>query len=126
MIPEIEHLVEEISAAATEVYSALKAGYAETIYEEAMAVELEERGLSYELERTTEVRYKGHKVGTHRLDLVVKGLVVVELKAATSLSKSHKAQLASYLRTIGLEVGVLVNFPYPEADQPTIHVEDVS
>ena len=123
--PEVDRLVDELSAAAAEVYSALKAGYAETIYEEAMAVELKERGLKYELERTTEVSYKGHKVGTHRLDLVVEGKVVVELKAATSLSKSHKAQLASYLRTIGLDTGVLVNFPYPEADEPTIHVEDV-
>ena len=125
MNPETQHLVEEISAAAIEVYSTLNAGYAETIYEEAMAVELKERGLKYELERTTEVRYKGHKVGTHRLDLVVEGQVVVELKAATSLSKSNKAQLASYLRTIGLGTGLLVNFPYPEADEPAIHVEDV-
>ncbi len=111
-------LQETIKDCACEVYSELRGGYAEVVYEEAMAVEFGLRGINYEIERTTEVFYKNRKVGIHKLDFVVDGKVVVELKAAASLSKSHVAQLRSYLKTIGIPSGVLVNFPYPDKDAP--------
>jgi GxxExxY protein len=118
----VEKLIEKMKRAASEVYRVLGAGYAEEIYEEAMAVEFRRGRLKYEVERNTEVFYKGEKVGVHRLDFIVEGKLVVELKAATSISKSHIAQLTSYLKTLGMKKGMLINFPYPEKDEPEMQV----
>lgn len=110
-----------IREAAQEVYEILGAGYIEAIYEEAMAVELRKRNIGYEIERTTEVFYKGEKVGEHKLDFVVDDKLVVELKAGASIAKSHIAQLGSYMKTLGIPHGLLINFPYPGKDAPDVH-----
>ncbi len=117
---ELDQVVREVQAAAEEVYSTLGAGYIESIYEEAMAIEFRNRGLEYEVQRNTEVFYKGEKVGTHRLDFIVDDQVVVELKAGMRISKSHRWQLQSYLKTLDLTRGLLVNFPYPPEDKPEV------
>ncbi len=114
-------LMDTIQEAAQEVYTELGAGYIESIYEEAMAVELRKRDIAYEIERTTEVFYKGAKVGEHKLDFVVADQVVVELKAGASISKSHIAQLGSYMKTLRIPHGLLINFPYPGKDAPDVH-----
>jgi len=112
---------------AVEVYKTLGAGYEERIYEEAMAVEFRKRGIPYEVERDAEVFYKGEKVGVHRLDFIVmdaeyKAILVVELKSATRIAKSHIAQTASYLHTLKIRKGLLINFPYPEKEQPEFQI----
>jgi GxxExxY protein len=119
---EATELIQVIQESANEVYRHLRGGYEETIYEEAMAVEMRLRGLSYEVERTTEVFYKAQKVGTHRLDFVVAGEVVVELKAVANISKSHVAQLSAYLQTLGLSTGLIINFPYPDQEEPDCEI----
>jgi GxxExxY protein len=119
---EMEEILNQVIDAAGEVYRILGAGYQESIYEEAMAVEFRKRKLKYEVERTTEVFYKGEKVGEHRLDFIVEGKLVVELKAATSISKSHIAQMNSYLKTLKKEKGLLINFPYPEKEEPETRI----
>ena len=112
-------LMKTIQDCAKEVYRVLEAGYSESIYEEAMCVELKNREIDYEVQHTVEVFYKEKKVGTHRLDLIVRNSIVVELKAASTISKSNKAQLRSYLITLKKEgkikkgLGILINFPYP-------------
>jgi GxxExxY protein len=88
------------------------------IYEEAMAIEFRARKIPYEVERNTEVFYKGIKVGIHRLDFIVDGNLVVELKAQTSITKSHEGQTRSYLKTLGLKDGLIINFPYPDKNEP--------
>lgn len=118
-----EELLGVLREAACEVYSTLRAGYAETVYEEAMAVEFRLRGIAYELQRSTEIFYKDEKVGSHRLDFIVEDSIVVELKAGTALAKSHVEQLRSYMRTVGMPAGILVNFPYPEKEKPDFHNE---
>lgn len=118
----MEEILNQVIDAAGEVYRILGAGYQESIYEEAMAVEFRKRKLKYEVERTTEVFYKGEKVGEHRLDFIVEGKLVVELKAATSISKSHIAQMNSYLKTLKKEKGLLINFPYPEKEEPETRI----
>lgn len=123
---ELEKLVEEVRASAEEVYSTLGAGYIEAIYEEAMAVEFRRRKIPYEVQRNTEVFYKGEKVGTHRLDFIVDDQLVVELKAGTKISPSHRWQAQSYLKTLELRKCVLINFPYPQGEHPEIaEVEQV-
>lgn len=113
---DLDVIINEIKDAAKEVYDGLKAGYDESVYEEAMALEFRNRNLSYEVERNTEIFYKGEKVGLHRLDFIVENKLVVELKAATKISKSHIGQTKAYLKTLNLPKGLLINFPYPHDD----------
>ena len=111
-------LIQEIQNAAKEIYKELGAGYNEEIYEEAIAVELRQRKISYEVERNTEIFYKGSKVGIHRLDFILEGKLVVELKAQMGLTKSHIGQTKAYLKTLKLTDAILINFPYPDKDEP--------
>jgi len=112
---DIENKVKE---AARELYTILGGGYLESVYEEAMAIELRERNITYEVERNREIFYKNTKVGTHRLDFIVNGILVVELKATTSISKSHEGQTFAYLRATGIIRGLVINFPYPDKEEP--------
>jgi GxxExxY protein len=75
-----------------------------------MQLELEERGLSYEAERPIAVAYRGKQLTGQRVDLIVGGLIIVELKSVVRLDDVHRAQLISYLRTTGLRGGLLINF----------------
>jgi len=70
------------------------------------------------MERNREIFYKDTKVGTHRLDFIINGILVVELKATSSISKSHEGQTFAYLRATGLMRGLIINFPYPDKEEP--------
>ncbi len=107
---EINQLIEFVKIAATDVYNELHAGYNESIYEEAMAVEFRKRDIKYDVEKNTEIFYKGVKVGVHRLDFILEEKLVVELKAQAYISPSHEGQTRSYLLTLGLKDGIIVNF----------------
>ena len=117
-----------IEKAARDVYAALRGGYNERVYEEAMAVEFRRHGIPYEVSRTVEIFYDAQKVGEHELDFTcTAGEVVVELKALASISKATEAQLRAYLRTTGRTRGMLINFPpvdKPEPDIKHVHIED--
>ena len=115
---DVEHLVEEVKKASQEVYKALGAGYNESIYEEALGIELRARKITYEVERNTEIFYKGEKVGIHRLDFILEDKFVVELKAQSGITQSHIGQTKAYLKTLGLKNAILVNFAYPEQKKP--------
>ena len=109
-----------ITDIARKVYNEFGGGYTETIYEEAVAVELRDANIDYRIQPVVEVMYRGHKVGEQRLDFVlVSGKVVVELKAVANVSKNNRAQLRAYCRTINADRGVLINFP-PEGDDITV------
>ena len=109
MLPQ-EQLTGQIIAAAIEVHRALGPGFLEAIYENALALELNSRGLVIERQKVVPVTYRGTKVGEHRLDLLVQGSVIVELKAATDLDPIFFATLRSYLKALHLETGLLLNF----------------
>lgn len=111
-----DDLTEQAIESANEVYKFLGGGYEETIYEEAVAVEFRKRNIKYEVEKYTEVFYKGEKVGTHRLDFIIENKLVVELKSQANITKTHIAQTICYLKTLGLKMGLLINFPYSEKD----------
>ncbi len=115
---EIPELISQVKEAANVIYKELGAGYDESIYEESMAIEFRERKIKYEVERNTEIFYKGIKVGIHRLDFILEGKLVLELKAQTSITKSHEGQTRAYLKTLSLNQGLIVNFPYPDKDEP--------
>ena len=100
----------EVIAAALKVHRDLGPGYLESIYRRAMAVEFRRRAVSFETEVPVEVRYEGELLGTHRIDLVVQGLIVVELKSVESLCPVHRKQVVSYLKSAKLRLGLLINF----------------
>lgn len=111
--PEVDHLARAVIGAAIEVHRVLGPGLLESVYEEALCVELTLRGISFQRQPTIDLAYKGHAVGTGRLDLLVDNALVVELKAVADLSDVHKAQVISYLKTAGYRLGLLINFNVP-------------
>jgi len=114
----LEETLNQVKDAAKVLYEELGGGYLEGIYEEAMAIELRERKIPYEVERNREIFYKGIKVGTHRLDFIVNGSLVVELKAGTGITNSHEGQTTAYLKATGMKKGLIINFPYPDKEEP--------
>jgi len=103
-------LTEQIIAAAIHVHRGLGPGYLESFYEEALCLELEAKNISFERQKTVEVRYHDQVIGIHRLDLLVDSKVVVELKAIREFEPIHYSVIRSYLKATGLETGLLLNF----------------
>src|SRR5688572_4604744 len=100
-----------VIGAALEVHRALGPGLMETAYEACLAHELGLRGLTFERQRPLPVVYKGVPLDTqYRLDFVVEGIVIVELKAVAELLPIHEAQVITYLRLTELDVALLLNF----------------
>ena len=109
--PEGDNRVTEaIIGAAIEVHKTLGPGFLESIYEEALCVELSLRGIRFARQALVGLDYKGHRIGESRLDLLVEDSVVVELKAVDALAPVHSAQVISYLKATGCRVGLLINF----------------
>ena len=109
MLPH-EQLTGRIIAAAIEVHRSLGPGFLESIYENALALELEASRLRFERQRNVPIRYRQHLVGEHRIDLLVEGVIVVELKAVSGLEPIFFATVRSYLKALDLEAGLLLNF----------------
>jgi len=99
-----------------EVHNTLGPGFVEGVYEQALAHELEVCGIPFERQKKIQVHYKGCLVGTHRLDFVVDGRIVLELKAASALTDAFKQQALSYLKATVLKLGILVNFGTPRVE----------
>jgi len=82
----------------------------EAVYREAMMIALTQSGLKAESEVPLRVWFRGQKIGSFKADLIVEGVVILELKAARALDSSHEAQILNYLRATEIEVGLLFNF----------------
>ena len=103
----------QIIGAAIKVHKELGPGFLESIYEEALKVELSKNELDFASQMEIQIEYLGVPVGLHRLDLLVQNEVIVELKAVKELADIHFAQLRSYLKATGIKVGLLLNFSKP-------------
>lgn len=104
-------LSEQIIGSAIEVHKALGPGLLESAYESCLCYELKLRGIPFERQAELPVSYKGMKLDAgYRIDLVVNGLIVVELKAVERLEAIHEAQLLTYLRLSDHWLGLLINF----------------
>jgi GxxExxY protein len=101
---------EQIIAAAIRVHRELGPGFLESIYEEALAVEFALSGIQFIRQYPVPLFYRDHQVGEHRLDFLVEGKIVVELKAISELEDIHFAIGRSYLKATNLEDGLLFNF----------------
>jgi len=104
-------LTYEIRGAIFDVYNELGPGLLESVYEEALAFELKERGLKVERQVEVPIRYKGNELKTPlRLDLLIENQVIVELKSVEEMKPVFAKQLLTYLRLLNKRVGLLVNF----------------
>lgn len=111
--PKTEALATHVVDACFAVHSALGPGFLESVYQRALSVELEARGIPAAREVPIQVRYRDQVVGDGRLDLVADGRIVVECKTVEALHDIHRAQLISYLKATGCQLGFLVNFKTP-------------
>lgn len=103
-------LTEKVISAYYRVYNVLGYGFLEKVYERALAHEIKKLGLKVCAQQPIEVFYDNEKIGLYFVDLLVEDVLVVELKAATSLAAENEAQLINYLKASKLEVGLLLNF----------------
>ena len=92
------------------VYRSLGYGFLEAVYENAMIVALREAGLRPVQQAPLKVRFRGQVVGDYRADILIPGVLLLEIKSASSLVPAHDAQLINYLKATGLRVGMLLNF----------------
>jgi GxxExxY protein len=105
----LDRLAHAVIGAAIEVHRVLGPGYLESVYQEAMEVELRLRGIAFERQVVFAVDYKGTRVGEGRIDRLVQERLVVELKTADALVSIHTAQALSYLRALDLSIALLIN-----------------
>jgi GxxExxY protein len=105
-----------INGAVFEVNDILGPGFLEKEYENALLIELKNRGLRAKNQVPIKVTYKGEGVGDYTADLLVEDEVIVELKTVENLDGSHEAQLLNYLKATGFRIGLLVNFKHKKAD----------
>ena len=105
-----EMVAHEVIACALVVHRELGPGYLESFYRKAMCLELRAHALTFDSEKAIEVQYRDEPIGTHRVDLIVQGLVVVELKAVEAIDPVHRKQVVSYLKATKLRLGLLINF----------------
>jgi GxxExxY protein len=103
-------LTDKIIGVFYEVYNELGYGFLEAVYENSMIVALRQAELTVEQQVAIPVRFRGELVGSYYADMMVNRTVLLELKSARTLEKSHEAQLLHYLRATHIEVGLLLNF----------------
>jgi GxxExxY protein len=107
---ETNQLTQKIIGCAIEVHRQLGPGLLESTYEAALAIELETSGIQFERQLSIPVLYKDRKIGEYRLDLLVEKEVVVEIKSVERFDPVFEAQILTYLRITGAQVGLLMNF----------------
>ncbi len=105
-----EKITQDIIGAAMAVLNELKPGLDEKLYENALIIELQERGHSIEQQREYPVHYHGHFIGKLIPDLIVDGKVIADPKVVTAFNETHVAQMLGYLNITGVEVALLLNF----------------
>ena len=117
-------LTNEILNAFYHVYNTLGYGFLEHVYERSLKLTLEKRRMKAPDQVPIAVFFEGHQVGECFADLVVDGLIIVELKAAESICPAHEAQLINYLRAIPMEVGLLINFSHKPEFKRKVFMND--
>lgn len=106
-------LTEKIIGCAIEVHKWLGPGLLESIYEKALCYELKENGMLFVNQKPIPVVYKGKELGSLQIDILVEDIVIIELKAVDRMDPVFEAQLLSYLKLSGKQLGLLINFNVP-------------
>ncbi len=119
----INNLTGEVIGAAIEVHKHLGPGLLESAYEECLCRELSLRKITYERQKPLPINYKQVKLDiSYRLDLVVEGKIILELKSCEKIEDIYKAQLLTYLRLSGLKLGLILNFNVPIMKEGIVRV----
>lgn len=105
-----DSITQSIIGAAIEVHKTLGPGLIESIYEEALCYEFQLRGIAYQRQLAVDVLYKGKVIKGQRIDIIVEGEVIIELKSVSKLHELVMAQILSYLKATGLKRGLIINF----------------
>lgn len=103
-------LTDKIIRAFYHVYNELGYGFLEKVYERALIIELGKMNLSVQSQVGISVYYEGQEVGLYYADILVEGVVILELKAGQGFIEEHEAQLINYLKATDIEIGLLLNF----------------
>jgi GxxExxY protein len=107
---DTDQLTQRIIGCAIDVHQELGPGLLESIYESAMAVELDFQKMSFRQQVIVPIQYRERLIGEHRIDLIVENTVVVELKSVERFDRVFEAQILTYLRLTKLKTGLLINF----------------
>lgn len=110
---KVDELAHRVIGAGIEVHRHLGPGFLESVYEEALAIEMDLRGIPYDRQQPVALSYKGRPVGDQRLDFVVDQSLIVELKAVEKIAPIHSAISISYLRATNLQLCLIMNFNVP-------------
>jgi len=112
MVADSNHydLCGQVIGAAMKVHSTLGPGFLESVYQNALILELQKLQVKVEGQKTITVHYEGKVVGLFTADLLINGSLLVELKANQSLAKAHEVQVVNYLVATGINEGLLLNF----------------
>ena len=113
---DLNDITYKINGAVFEVNRVLGPGFLEKVYENALLVELRERGLRADAQVPIKVEYKGEVVGDYFADIIVNEQVIIELKTVDHLENIHEVQLLNYLKATGIKIGLLVNFRNTKAE----------
>ena len=110
MMLKYEALTRQVIGAYYAVYNQLGHGFLEKVYENALVLELTERGFEVDQQPRIQVHFKGIPVGDYFADLIVNDVIILEVKAADAIHEAHKVQLTNYLRATTCEIGFVLNF----------------
>ena len=110
---DLDELARAVIGALIEVHRIIGPGFLEQTYEEALAIELKLREIQFNRQVPIPVVYKGNKICEGRLDFLVEGKLIIEIKGCDCLAPIHKAQVISYLKATGHKLALLVNFNVP-------------
>ena len=109
-------LTQRVIGCAYTVSNVLGCGFLERVYENALVIELRKSGLGIIQQQRMDVLYDNIVVGEYCADIIVDGQLIVEIKALSTLTDSHKAQILNYLKATGLKLGLLINFGNPKVE----------
>ena len=107
---EVEWIGRRVIGSGIAVHRALGPGYKESIYVEAMCIEMDSRGLKFEREKPLRVFYKGVEIPGQRLDLLIENVIIVECKVVEAIIPIHTRQVTSYMKTTGVRLAFVFNF----------------
>jgi len=107
---ELNDLSHRIIGIAIDIHKKLGAGFQEKIYEEALLKEFQKSGIGYEKQKVVRVEYNGVNLGNQRIDLLVDGEIIVEIKACSKIITLFRDQVLSYLKSANKKLGLILNF----------------
>ncbi len=113
MSEELNRLSHDVIGAAIEVHRILGPGFLERSYQQALAIEFRLRDIPHAIESPIHLAYKGESIGEGRIDILVAGKLVIELKTVDAIAEIHDAQALAYLKATGHELALIINFKTP-------------